>query len=245
MVGPPAWGAGAAALRRLRVGGIDAGLHLDFTEHPLAPSMRHGLWPLIGAAYRAYGARLDHDALRAEIRAQLDAFEDGLGRAPDFVDGHQHVHQLPAVRGELIDELVRRYGTRGPWLRRTRCRFAASAVAGTSALMKSAVIEALGAGALEAAARRAGLAQNQALLGVYDFNGGATHYRRLMRAWLRAARDGDLLMCHPADGCPPDDALAAAREAEFKVLSNDGFVRWLNDAGVELRPMSGILGQRR
>ena len=40
-------------------------------------------------------------------------------------------------------------------------------------------------------------AQNRALLGVYDFSGGAMRYLRLLRGWLSAACEGDLLMCHP------------------------------------------------
>lgn len=58
--------------------------------------------------------------IRAEIRAQLDTFEQMLGHGPAFVDGHQHVHQLPVVRHELLDELRSRYRDRLPWLRSTR-----------------------------------------------------------------------------------------------------------------------------
>jgi hypothetical protein len=68
----------------------------------------------------AYTRRLDRRSIRAEIRLQLNAFEAALGRAPDYIDGHQHVHQLPGVRAELLDELAARYRTdQQPWLRCT------------------------------------------------------------------------------------------------------------------------------
>ncbi len=56
--------------------------------------------------------------MRAEIEAQIDAFEQATGRRPDFIDGHQHVHGLPGVRKALIAVLAARYakGTQ-PWLR--------------------------------------------------------------------------------------------------------------------------------
>ena len=37
-----------------------------------------------------------------EIATQLTAFIDTFGHLPDFVDGHQHVHLVPQVRGALL-----------------------------------------------------------------------------------------------------------------------------------------------
>jgi hypothetical protein len=92
LVGSPRWPAAAAALRAVDRSNLDVGLHLDFTEAPFDASLRHGLGDFIA---RAYLRRLPADRLAREIRAQFDAFEQAMGRAPDHVDGHQHVHQLP------------------------------------------------------------------------------------------------------------------------------------------------------
>jgi predicted glycoside hydrolase/deacetylase ChbG (UPF0249 family) len=252
-VGGPAWR--APWLQRLRaVRGVDIGLHLDFTAAPLLPGSIHGLARLILAA----GCRqLRPAALRAEIRAQLDAFERDLGRAPDFVDGHQHVHQLPQIRDELLAELSRRYPgnsaadevrappSRRPWLRATRAMTLASQP--LSARIKPRIIETLGGAGLAAAARRLGFAQNQRLLGVYDFHGDAQHYRTLLQAWLTAAADGDLLMCHPAAriDTPSGDspAMDTARRQEFEVLAGDGFTALLDNYGIRLTPLSASLAQ--
>jgi chitin disaccharide deacetylase len=234
LVGGEGWSvAWNAVLRRLDTGGIDIGLHLDLTESPLLAGSRRRLPWLIGCGLLRC---LDAAAIRAEIRAQLDTFEQVLGHAPAFVDGHQHVHQLPVVRHELLDELVGRYRGKLPWLRSTR-----SATAAGQPMFKARVIEALGSRALHSVARRMGFVQNKRLLGVYDFEGGPERFARLLAAWMQSAREGDLLMCHAGLGLHAGDPLAAARQAEYEVLAGAEFPAVLRDAGLALRPMSRIL----
>ena len=236
LVGAPAAQAGAPALRRLAAHGIDVGLHLDLTEFPLLPGTRQ---PLGHWITHAMLHQLDHTRLRHEIRAQLDAFESALGQAPTFVDGHQHVHQLPGVRHTLLDALLERYATALPWLRCTRA--VGWQGMGAAARWKALCIEWLGGHGLSTAARRHGFAQNRSLLGVYDFQGGPARYQGLMRRWLGAAQDGDLLMCHPGLPDAGADPLGSARAAEFQVLAGTGFADLLRDSGVLLQPMRQIL----
>ena len=40
---------------------------------------------------------------RPRSRASCDAFVDAFGRAPDFIDGHQHVHLFPQVSDAVLD----------------------------------------------------------------------------------------------------------------------------------------------
>lgn len=235
MVGAPAWREAAAAWRREGDRHVDVGLHLDLTEFPLLRRTRRPLaaWLLLSAL-----GRVDPARLRWEIRAQLDAFESALGRAPDFVDGHQHVHQLPGVREALLEELERRGAGYGPWLRRARLH-------PPLRRGKGWVIEHAGVAGLETLARRAGLRQNATLLGVYDFRGGARRYRQLAAGWLRAATDGDLLMCHPSLPLPAaaaaNDPLHEARCAELSVWSSAEILLALRRQRIELAPMSRIL----
>ncbi|ADU99169.1 YdjC family protein [Alicycliphilus sp. B1] len=239
MVGGRAWEEGARALRTLDPRRVEVGLHLDLTECPLQPALRTPLGRLIA---RAYLRRLDAADLRTEIRAQLDAFERAMGRAPAYVDGHQHVHQLPVVRTLLLQELARRYPAGGLWLRATHSpQGAAHADARTG--FKSHVIAFLGARALSALARRQGLRQNARLLGVYDFTGGAQQYRARLGRWLRAARDGDLLMCHVGLPAQAPDVLARARQDEFAVIAAPDFETLLQGTRVRLRPMGQMLCQ--
>ena len=73
------------------------GLHATLTApfHPLTMHFR----PLDGGRFLPFpkllraglSRRLDIEIIRAELMVQLATFADLFGRAPDFVDGHQHV----------------------------------------------------------------------------------------------------------------------------------------------------------
>ena len=216
MVGAPAWTAGQPLLRRLDRRQVDVGLHLDLTQYPLRAGAPMRLPWLIA---RAYLGALPMAALRSEIAAQFDAFETALERAPDFVDGHQHVHQLPRVREALLEVMRARSGTSRAWLRNTRRPTAVQ-----NGGVKPALIEALGARELERLARASGHAQNRHLLGVWAFDADATAYLNHMQHWLHTAVDGDLLMCHPSLPLPAaDDAILAARNVEWALLSGSEF----------------------
>lgn len=242
LVGGKSWEVSSRSLRRFNPGGIDVGLHLDFTEAPLLGASRRSLPELIVASYLRL---LDRHLIRAEIRAQLDAFEQAMGRGPAFVDGHQHVHQLPMVRSELLAELQARRGDLPPWIRSTRAPRAGRTAATTSSeRFKPKVIEGLGARSLAAEASRWCYPQNRHLLGVYDFQGGRSRYRELLAGWLLSASEGDLLMCHPSLATRDADPLIDARQAEFDVLSNAGFDADLRAAEVQLGPMSQMLVPR-
>lgn len=225
-VGGPAWTDAAEQLRRLE--GVDVGLHLDLTQHPLLYRPR----PLEHVIARSLLRRFDTAALRAEVAAQLDHFERGVGRPPDFIDGHQHVHQLPQVREAMLAELRHR-GMSRPWLRNTRRRRL------PRWQFKPWLIERLGAAALARQAQAAGFGQNRALLGVYDFAAAGPSYGALLQRWLAVAGDGDLLMCHPSMWVPVDsDGILAARVAEFGVLSGVGFDAQVREHGLMLAPLS-------
>ena len=56
-------------------------------------------------------------SIHAELMVQLAAFKDLFGRAPDFVDGHQHVQLFPQVRDAFLravkEDRTRRVGPAG------------------------------------------------------------------------------------------------------------------------------------
>ena len=242
LVGAPAWAGGVAGLRQLDGQGLDVGLHLDLTEYPLLPGSRQPLRSLIAASFTR---QLDRRAVRAEIQAQLNTFEAAIGHGPAFVDGHQHVHQFPVVRTALLAELTHRYGQQAPWIRSTRrARQPRAQGVPRGSGFKAALIEWLGSQGLTALARPLGIQQNSRLLGVYDFQGGPARYHTLLRTWLGAAGDADLLMCHPGLGVQHSDGLDAAREAEYQVLSSPGFDDLLQANGITLWPMSRILARQ-
>ncbi|SDH56544.1 ChbG/HpnK family deacetylase [Propionivibrio dicarboxylicus] len=234
----PTWPTSAARLRELP---IDAGLHLNFTEAFAgdAPHLPLSL-PLPALIRACYLRRLPKSRLAEQIERQCDAFERHYGRAPDFVDGHQHVHQLPMIRDALLPILARRYAGQPLWLRRTAAPAALPAFR-----FKAFVIAALGSRRFATLAEAQGWRLNGRLLGVYDFSSDADGYAHLLRGWLQAAKDGDLLMCHPAIAGaaltqPHHDAIAAQRPVEFATLADPRVDAWRATAGVRLVRLSEL-----
>ena len=226
MVGAPQFHAGLDALRELDPATLDVGLHVDLTQFPHDLALRQPVGEWIMCSHLRMLPRL---ALRAEFDRQLDAFERALGRPPAHVDGHEHVHQLPGVRQELLNALAARYRDRRPWLRSTR------RPRGAGLGTKARIIEAVGCKGLARLAAEKGFAQNGHLVGVYDFSGDAERYLALLAGWLRVAGDGDLLMCHPATQ-QVEGMTGPARLWEYQVLAGPAFGALLAREGFRLAP---------
>ncbi|MDE2594398.1 MAG: ChbG/HpnK family deacetylase [Burkholderiales bacterium] len=238
----PAGGAGQTGRQ------ADIGLHLNLTEclDPVAQAA----WPSqpLGALIQAaYWRRLDPAALRIEIARQWDRFVAVWGQAPDFVDGHQHVHQLPQVREALMAVLDSRLaaGAARPWLRRCRAPGWRAIWQGISVAdtLKAHIISVLGSAALARLARARGLRTTEHLLGVYPFDADAPAYLSRWQGWLQLARpQGDLLMCHPAKpgvaAGPVEDVIAASRAMEYQVLTGAEWERLLVRASVRVTTLA-------
>jgi len=197
----------------LLASGLQVGLHLNCTESFGQPGLCLPLGRLIRAAWLG---RLPSAAVRAAVQRQLALFRDITGREPDYIDGHQHVHQLPGIRDALLESLPAPH-CGAPWIRDVgRPRMAGLPL---RLRFKAAVIAGLGASGLRHRAQARGHALNPGFLGVYDFQGGVPAYENWLRRWLAACQDGDVLMCHPALGADDADSLSAQRQAEYAVLA--------------------------
>jgi predicted glycoside hydrolase/deacetylase ChbG (UPF0249 family) len=144
--------------------------------------------------------------------AQLDAFETHFGCPPDFIDGHQHVHQLPLIREQLLERIARRYPTHALWLRSTQT--ARHLTVDRGKRLKARIIACLGARTMRRLADAQGLPMNRHLLGVYGFSASPEEYRQLLMSWFVGAADGDLLMCHPASAIEAADPIGQQRMRE-------------------------------
>ena len=228
MVLSPRWPQDVALLHELR-GQMDVGLHLDWTSD-FALDAGHGV-SLGSAMIKGLLGGFDRKLARTVIERQLDAFESQWKASPDFVDGHQHVHQFAGIRVALVQVLRTRYGGTGPYLRLSR------APAGRADL-KSRIVAVMGAGALEFIAKRAHLTVACALSGMYNFAGNQAQYAQRMRGWLQAAPEGSIIMCHPAQSQHDMDAIGAARVREYEYLGSPEFGDALAAAGVALARFS-------
>lgn len=224
----PHWREAAPLLRELPPT-LTVGLHFNLTEgKPLSRELAR-LWPTLPSLpkllLQSHLHQLPVAALRVEWQAQVDAFVQATGRAPQMVDGHQHVHHLPVLRQVVLDGIA-------PMSPRPAVRSTANLL-GPGFGFKRFVIERTGGRALKRELARRGLRHNASLLGAYDFV--AYDYRALMRQWLaQLPREGGLLFCHPAEVADAGDAIGDARLREFAYFEGDAFLSDLAEAKVTL-----------
>jgi predicted glycoside hydrolase/deacetylase ChbG (UPF0249 family) len=217
---------GTAPRLRVHRGHLAIGLHLNLTlGSPVGamPRLAPGnVFPERNALIvRALLGLVDRAEVAGEIERQLEAFEKGLGFAPDHIDGHEHVHVLPGVRQALFDVVSRRYPGLKPLLRDPADTWKAISARGTSRF-KAAAVAAL-AFRFGATARKLGLPANQGFSGFSEFDAGQPYARELERALVEPG-PRHIVMCHPGHS---DEELAAIdpvvdrRRMEYDALMRD------------------------
>jgi predicted glycoside hydrolase/deacetylase ChbG (UPF0249 family) len=205
------------------------GLHVTLTA-PFRPLTMHfrpthgGLFPPFPKLLRAgLARRLDSEIIRTEVMVQLKTFGELFGKAPDFVDGHQHAQLFPGVRDGFL-EAVKDIAPKA-WVRQGgRSGSLASRLAAPKALF----LDLLSAQFRERAAR-ASIAVNPAFAGAYDFS-RAPEFAPLMAQFLDGLPDGGLIMCHPGfvdETLIGLDPLTTQREREHAFLASDQFTQLL------------------
>ncbi|MFT4121143.1 ChbG/HpnK family deacetylase [Bradyrhizobium sp.] len=238
MVGP--------AIARSEIEGLQAaaktsprcalGLHVTLSA-PFRPLTMH-FRPLDGDMFLAFPKllraglmrRLDSEFFRNEVKTQLAAFAEAFGRAPDFVDGHQHVQLFPQIRDGFVDAVGE--VARKAWVRQGGRDLP---LAKRLASPKALVLDTLSA-QFRRRAGSAGLSFNPAFAGAYDFT-RAADFGALMRQFIDGLPDGGLVMCHPGfvdDVLAGLDPMTDVREREHAYLASDAFVQLLADRHVTL-----------
>jgi chitin disaccharide deacetylase len=201
------------------------GLHATLTA-PFRPLTMH-FQPLDSGMFLSFPRllragllrRLDPEIIHAELMVQFAAFNELFGRAPDFVDGHQHVQLFPQLRDAFLTAVkeaaphawVRQGGRAQPLMQRLGAP-------------KALFLDILSAQFRKRAAR-AGIAFNPAFAGAYDFS-QQPDFSALMRQFLDGLPEGGLVMCHPGvvdETLVSLDPLTDQREREYAFLGGEHF----------------------
>lgn len=192
----------AGSLEKLRqfADFIDVGLHLCLTEERIECSKRPGAAPLL---FRSFGQCLRGTMLRSvgrqellhEVKTQYDLFVSKTGTRPDYIDGHLHVHQVPAVRETLIEFVQALPQQDRPYIRNT---YLATAVLRRQRLpwMKAWSIGIFGA-PMARRLREAGLRTNEGFAGIYDFTSAPDFAGYLPRFANCLKHSTGILVVHP------------------------------------------------
>lgn len=236
MTNRPFWPAAAGSLRSF-IGAADLGLHISLTCGAPLTRMPHfapaGTFPKLKAVLGAgLTGRLPLTEIEAEIEAQIAAYEERMGRAPDFIDGHQHIHALPGVRRAFAAVLERRYWVRPPYLRNPADSYGAI-VARQRHGAKAALLSAL-TQPFAARMRALGFTLNDGFSGYSGFAPEAD-YACDFKSYLIAPGARHLVMCHPGMVDAELRALDPAVESrahEFAFFQSNRFPELCAEAGM-------------
>jgi chitin disaccharide deacetylase len=232
MVVGPALGraeAGALCSAAANGPGCAIGLHVTLTA-PFRPLTMH-FHPTNGGMFVGFPRllragllrRLDPEIVHGEIMVQFEAFADLFGRAPDFVDGHQHAQLFPqiteaflaAVKTAAPDAWVRQCGHEPPMRRPSS--------------PKALLLDLLST-QFRRRARRAGIRFNPGFAGAYDFS-RQPDFGALMAGFLDGLPQDAVVMCHPGivdETLVSVDPFTAQREREYAYLGSEAFPRLLS-----------------
>lgn len=194
---------------------VEIGLHLTLSDkRPL------GLFSCLNEMGRLPGPdqllrlcvarRAKPSEFTAEIERQFSAFRAKMGRAPDFVDAHQHVHVYPVLR-HLVAKAAAKHAPHA-WVRVPSDRLGSLI---SRPFRAKAIGSALHSAGFKRLLRRYRLRFNDTFAGHYDFKG---NYSSLLPLFFSRASGFHVVMCHPGSDDVPDDTIGTARIEEAKVL---------------------------
>lgn len=194
---------------------VQIGLHFNLTDGP-SLSGQIQMNTLGKLLLNCYLRRVDKQAIAAELNAQIDAFVAGMGRLPDFVDGHQHVHQFPVIRDVLLAVYEKRLRGQGTYI---RCVYDPKAFFRyqAPAYLKRVIIQLTGARALKRELIKRQIPHNTSFSGIYDFAEGE-NYALIFPQFMAEIAEGGLIMCHPGLGGEEGDSIYRARRYEYEYL---------------------------
>lgn len=240
MVGGDGFGAGYAQLEECVNGAsfpIQIGLHLTLSQYkPLAKMPQFApadvLPGVVKLLVSSHLGMLPVTEIKNEIALQCQRFIDVTGRKPDFIDGHQHVHVLPAIR-KLVADVAPTVLAPNGWIR--NCYVPPARLRQYDLLSNRARLISRLAKPHDRLLRRRDIRSNDSFAGINDFN-RVENYGLLMRKWLALAAAnpaGTLIMCHPGLSTAPlpgvHDPIAERRPDEFSYLSSNRFLEDLED----------------
>lgn len=227
------------------------GLHLNLTfGQPLSALWRKkeaenfsGLPKLLK---RAYLGQLDLQVVIAEIQAQIDVFTHTMHVYPDFIDGHEHIQQLPIIRKALLHVHALQMGHIAntnntevyepsvddqkhiPAFFRNTHNGLRDFVS-LSSFPKAQILSMLGGRKFKRTLINEQIPTNTSFSGIYNFRNSSS-YRKYFQAFLKKTHDGGLIMCHPgAISKDTLDPLYKNRHHELDYFMSDVFLTDLED----------------
>jgi len=201
-----AWEEGSILLKKFD--NIDMGLHLSFPHLSFAQILR-----------LAYSRMISKGEIFREFKCQLECFQEKTGRHPDFLDGHQHIHQLPVFRSAAVD-LANFIGGDKIYIRNSGVSFS-DIILRKASILKNILVSIPGR-SFKKFLLKSGIRTNNDLLGIYDFN-RYNDPERIFKVFLKTVKAPNaIFIVHPG------------RECEAEYLNNISYKEALERSGLYL-----------
>lgn len=214
---------------------FDIGLHFNLTEgfalsKMFKEQMGETFPSLPTLLRRAYLKQLTVEVIASECLAQLDHFVEALGVWPDFMDGHQHIHQFPIIREALLSVYLTHLYPHNPsaYIRfvneTTTIKECFKDLRQFKTHLKKMIIYTTGSRTFGKLLRDKNICHNPSFAGIYSFS-NANNYRSWFQYFLRKVTNQGLIMCHPAYlNQGGSDKIADARYQEYLYFSSQVFL---------------------
>lgn len=215
--------------------GIDIGLHITLSDGVAlatlgAYGMADPLPDIDDLTVRAFMGKLSLENVTTEVEAQFARFRQIFGRAPDFVDSHQHSHILPGIRRIILSATLRH--APHAWLR--TCESSFSRIAQRGVDLGRAWRSSLLSAGLRKQAHRLNLRTNDDFAGLYDFQTSLDFRDKFPRFLGHSRGPNHLVICHPAAGLDRTDPIGPARFVEYDYLRQTDLPKLAADWGLSL-----------
>ena len=221
---------------------INIGLHLTLTDFNSLSSFNKDkkLPSYKNLFFSTLKRKISKNLINDEINSQLDKFENIFGFAPNFIDGHHHVHQLPVINNCLINIIKDRYKDNSYWVRNSAENFLKLIKRKTN-FLKAFALSSYG-NKFKKILENNNIKTNDGFSGIYNFS-DQTNYEELFLSFLNNINNNHLLMVHPGysdDKLKNLDSVTHTRNLEYNFLSSDIFLKILHDKKIKLNPLFKI-----
>lgn len=202
---------------------IDIGLHFNLSEgnslsQPFSiindNNQFIGLKKLLT---KIYFRSIKQEEIEKELHQQLDKFIEKIGRFPDYIDGHHHIHHFPIIRNALLNIYEDRLRKHNSYIRIVNHRFKGN--------LLEIIHAATGAVALKKELTKRQIPFNPSFTGTYNFK-KAKNYRKYFLNFLQKLEGEGLIVCHPGLTVKEDliHSISSRRFYEFEYFKSDAFL---------------------
>lgn len=229
LVAGKSWEQGVGLLKCFR-GAVDIGLHLFYEEAPFNKILA-----------LAYSKRLSKKTILEKFKFQIDYFIESMGISPDYIDGHQHIHQLPVFRSVLMD-LIDTAGLNKIYIRNSAMSLNDIFKRKTS-IFKNIFI-ALPGFSLKRSLYNKRIPTNNDFLGIYNFHTTDEPGEIFERFFRTVKRKNSILMSHPM--CEnkflngKNNTFYNKRVQELKYLESNAYKETLERYGLYLTRFTDV-----